>query len=72
MDRRATELERAFQLATSGRSSSVDDIRKQLRKERYTGAHITGKALMKQLTALIQRSRVRPGEPQAQSSRPPV
>ena len=54
MSLRPTELERAFQLARSGRPNSIDDIKQELKKERYSTGQITGNALKKQLLALIQ------------------
>jgi hypothetical protein len=54
---RLTELERAFQLAKSGRCGSVRDIREQLRSEGYSIGQIIGKTLSKQLQALIQTAR---------------
>jgi hypothetical protein len=54
MDHRLTDLERAFQLAKSGRCARIDDIRVQLRKEGYSADRITGKSLIRQLQDLIQ------------------
>jgi hypothetical protein len=54
MDHRPTQLERAFQLAKSGRCGSVKDIRDQLRSEGYSTTQITGKTLAGQLQAHIQ------------------
>jgi hypothetical protein len=53
MDSRATELERAFQLAMSGDCRSVDEIRKKLSQEGYYATQITGKSLLRQLQGLI-------------------
>jgi hypothetical protein len=53
MDPRATELERAFQLAKSGECRSVDEIRKKLNQEGYYGTQVTGRSLLRQLQALI-------------------
>jgi hypothetical protein len=64
MDRRPTELERAFQLGKSGHCGSVEDIRKQLRSEGYSTTQLTGRALARQLQALIQTART-PKEPKA-------
>jgi hypothetical protein len=61
MDHRPTELERAFQLAKSGRCGSVKDIRDQLRSEGYSTTKITGKTLASQLQALIQTRRTPQG-----------
>jgi hypothetical protein len=63
MNLRFTELERAFQLARSGRPNSINDIKQELKKEHYSTGQITGNALKKQLMALIQA---------AQASRPVV
>jgi hypothetical protein len=57
MDHRPTELERAFQLAKSGRCSSVADIRNLLRSEGFSNTKITGKTLASQLLALIRAAR---------------
>jgi hypothetical protein len=54
MDLRPTALERAFQLARSGRPKSIDDIKHELAKEHYSTGQITGNTLRKQLLALIQ------------------
>lgn len=51
MENRPSIIERAFQLAKSGQCLSVDDIRKQLAKERYemVDAFIRGTSLLTQL-----------------------
>jgi hypothetical protein len=49
-----TALERAFQLARSGLPNSVADIKKRLSLEGYVAAQVDGKALTKQLLALIR------------------
>jgi hypothetical protein len=67
MDLRPTELERAFQLARSGRPNSIDDIKLQLKKEHYSAAQITGQAIKKQLLALIQTARA--SQPAAQDGK---
>jgi hypothetical protein len=56
MNNRPTALERAFQLAGSGRPKSIDDIRRELAKEHYPSGQITGNTLRKQLLALIQEA----------------
>ena len=53
MDPSITELERAFQLAKSGDCRTVDEIRKKLSQEGYYATQITGKALLRQLQAII-------------------
>ena len=49
-----TELERAFQLAKSGRQSDVASLRRQLKAEGYSGNQIEGKSLKMQLARLIK------------------
>ena len=56
MNNRPTALERAFQLARSGRPKSIDDIKQELAKEHYSTGQITGNTLRKQLLALIQKA----------------
>ena len=56
MDLRPTALERAFQLARSGRPKSIDDIKHELAKEHYSTGQITGNTLRKQLLTLIQEA----------------
>ncbi len=53
MDQHTTSLERAFQLARSGRFRSVTDIRKALRDEGYSDADFVGKSLLAQLRGLM-------------------
>jgi hypothetical protein len=57
MDHSVTTLERAFQVAKSGKCSSVADLKKQLRAEGYVIAQITGRTLVKQLEVLIKTAR---------------
>jgi HEAT repeat protein len=59
MQQNLTALERAFELANSGSCESVADIKKTLKSEGYSDQQITGRALGKQLTELIQQARVR-------------
>ena len=49
-----TTLERAFALASSGSCATVNDIRVQLRAERYdqVDAHLAGPAINRQLRQL--------------------
>jgi hypothetical protein len=51
---RPTVLERAFQLAKSGRPNTIQDIKKILGSEGYLTAQIEGQALHRQLRALIR------------------
>jgi hypothetical protein len=54
MDRNATALERAFQLAKSGHCTSVADLRRCLKREGYPLTHIVGRSLHRQLETLIK------------------
>lgn len=53
MDDRKTALERAFELARSGRCLSVRDIAHKLHAEKYGISQLEGPILKKQLLALI-------------------
>jgi hypothetical protein len=48
-----TAIERAFELAQSGRFSSATQLRQAVSAEGYSAAQITGPALMRQLRDLI-------------------
>jgi hypothetical protein len=64
MDRNFSALERAFQLARSGRVAKVDDIRKQLRQEGYDERAVDGgPSLASQLRELIKTAHLEPGSP---------
>jgi len=54
-----TTLERAFTLARSGTCVSVDEIRQQLRRERYdhVDSHLAGHSISRQLRALCLEAR---------------
>jgi hypothetical protein len=54
-----TLLERAFDLARSGRFASVADIRTALKRERYEQvvAHLAGPSIARQLRALCEEAR---------------
>ena len=54
-----TTLERAFELARSGSCASVNDIRRQLKVERFdqVEAHLSGSAISRQLRALCTEAR---------------
>ena len=54
MDYRVNALERAFQLAQSGKYASVAEIKKQLSNEGFSVAQVTGMVLLKQLRELIR------------------
>jgi hypothetical protein len=54
-----TSLERAFQLARSGRVSGLSEIVKALGCEGYSGNQIAGPILRRQLVDLIKAARER-------------
>jgi hypothetical protein len=61
MDRNVTPLERAFQLAKSGKVSNLDDIRKMLKQEGYDASVVQdGTSLKTQLRNLIKAAQSRP------------
>ncbi len=53
-----TIIERAFELAKSGRVSSVEDIARQLKREHYEAvlSHLSGNSIRRQLTEVIKQS----------------
>jgi hypothetical protein len=57
MDQKMTALERAFQLAKSGRVADVTEIGLALRREGYAAAQIEGPLLKRQLAELIKAAR---------------
>lgn len=57
-----TAIERAYELARSGRYRSIDAIRKRLRQEQYHFTALQGKVLSKQLRALIIEAQREPSE----------
>lgn len=48
-----TAIERAFELAKSGKCLSISDIRNQLKIEGYGPEQVTGPTLLRQLRKLI-------------------
>ncbi len=54
MDHAITAVERAFQLAKSSACTCVKDIKARLMAEGYSANQISGRALSKQLEALIK------------------
>jgi hypothetical protein len=54
MDHTVTALERAFQLARSGKVSGLPELAKMLRGEGYSSSQIEGPALKRQLADLIK------------------
>ncbi len=57
MDPRITPVERAFQLASSGKYASISAIKRRLSDEGYSADQIYGRSLTKQLNALIHAAR---------------
>ena len=55
---RPSIIERAFDLARSGRFASVGDIGRQLQRENYEAvlSHLSGTSLRRQLKELIRRA----------------
>ncbi len=63
-------LERAFQLAESGKCTSVDDIQKQLKSEGvFEAGSLDGTALRKQLREMCDVAR---GKPVRERAEPPA
>jgi hypothetical protein len=56
MTPRATTLERAFELARSGKYAGVSELRQQLKAEGYAPDQLTGPALLRQLRDLCVAS----------------
>lgn len=54
MDNHKTSLERAFELASSGKYSNVSDIKVQIAKEGLDTGQVTGLSLSAQLRSLIK------------------
>jgi hypothetical protein len=63
MDDKITALERAFQLARSGRLSRIEDIIASLDRDGYSVSQIQGPVLRRQLRALIEAARQPPLAP---------
>jgi hypothetical protein len=57
MEQRTTALERAFQLARSGRVAGLTDIITSLNREGYSANQIEGRLLKRQLADLIKTAR---------------
>lgn len=56
MDQNKTALERAFELARSGRFQTVTELKKVVSREGYQASQLEGSQLSRQLTALIRES----------------
>jgi hypothetical protein len=57
MDQTMTALERAFQLARSGRVAGLTDIITSLKRDGYSASQIEGPVLKRQLVDLIKAAR---------------
>jgi hypothetical protein len=57
MDQKMTALERAFQLARSGRVAGLTDIISSLKRDGYSTNQIEGRVLKRQLSDLIKAAR---------------
>lgn len=57
MDPNRTAIERAFELARTGRFATCQAVKTALSTEGYSVAQITGKTLLKQLRELIRSTR---------------
>jgi hypothetical protein len=57
MTYRPSALERAFELARSGKVASIETIKLILRREGYDGAQLAGPHLIRQLRLLIYSTR---------------
>jgi hypothetical protein len=57
MTYRPSALERAFELARSGRVASIETIKLILKREGYDGAQLAGPHLIRQLRLLIYSTR---------------
>jgi hypothetical protein len=57
MDQKMTALERAFQLARSGRVAGLTDIISSLKRDGYSTNQIEGPVLKRQLADLIKAAR---------------
>lgn len=56
MDQNKTALERAFELAKSGRFQTLAELKKAVAHEGYPPAQMDGSQLRRQLTSLIKDS----------------
>ena len=56
MEANKTSLERAFELARSGKVPSLQILQKRLASEGYTKSQIEGRVLKKQLNAIIEKA----------------
>ncbi len=69
MESQISQLERAFELARSGRCTTVADIKRKLREEGYQDDQIEGPSLFGQLNSLMRKSATQTGSESGASSR---
>lgn len=62
MDQNKTTLERAFELAKSGRFKSASDLKRAVAAEGYQKSQLDGPSLTRQLTAIIKSNLVSTSE----------
>jgi hypothetical protein len=67
MDIHKTSLERAFDLARSGKFQKVSSLVQRLNAEGYAGQQVEGPRLRKQLMGLIRQAQNTPAEKSAES-----
>jgi LmbE family N-acetylglucosaminyl deacetylase len=70
METNRTALERAFELARSGKVFTVDELRRKLGSEGYMASQIDGRALSRQLRELIRESRLNAEAATAEGQKP--
>jgi hypothetical protein len=69
MQPQVSAVERAFQLARSGRAQSIAEIKGLLRKEGYLNGQLDGQpALAKQLKNIMEAARPRPAGQQQRAA----
>jgi hypothetical protein len=51
-----SQLERAFELASSGRCATIADIKRKLREEGYMDDQVEGPLLFSQLNSLMKKT----------------
>ena len=56
MDKNRTTLERAFEIASSGKCNDLAALRKHLKSEGYDPDQVAGPSLQKQLRSLMEMS----------------
>jgi hypothetical protein len=63
MDPSKTALERAFDMARSGKFLNAGEIATAVKREGYPDGQVDGRALRSQLTAIIKEARAAPAPP---------